>query len=89
MAASDSRAGLGEVLAASGLLVGRELDEAVLAPAVAAGLLAGITETVRFAHPCSRRRCATGQDPSASGPCTWRSPRWSRLPTGASRTAGR
>ncbi|WP_433782120.1 AAA family ATPase [Actinomycetospora sp. CA-101289] len=52
VAASDSRADVGEVLAATGRLAGRDLDERILAPAVAAGLLApGGEDTLRFAHP--------------------------------------
>ncbi len=52
VAATDGRADAAEVLAATGLLVGRDVDEAVLGPAVHAGLLTlGATGAVHFAHP--------------------------------------
>jgi DNA-binding CsgD family transcriptional regulator len=52
VAATDGQADVGEVLAATGLLEGRDVDEAALGPAVRAGLLTlGATGLVRFAHP--------------------------------------
>jgi DNA-binding CsgD family transcriptional regulator len=52
VAATDGRADVAEVLAATGRLAGRDVDEAVLGPAVHAGLVTlGATGAVRFAHP--------------------------------------
>lgn len=52
VAATDVRADVGEVLAATGLLVGRDVDEAALGPAVRSGLLTlGATGSVHLAHP--------------------------------------
>jgi DNA-binding CsgD family transcriptional regulator len=52
LAASDGRADVGEVLAATGLLVGRDVDEAAFGPAVRAGLITlESSGPVRFAHP--------------------------------------
>ena len=52
VAASDTAADVGEVLAATGLLVGRELDEAAFGPAVHGGLVTlDPRGPVRFTHP--------------------------------------
>jgi hypothetical protein len=52
VAATDNQADLGEVLTATGLLVGRDLDESVLGPAVQRGFITpGTDGPVRFAHP--------------------------------------
>ena len=52
VAATDGRADVGEILAATGLLLGHEVDEAALGPAVRAGLLTlDPTGGVRLAHP--------------------------------------